>query len=280
MRVGVARSLLTAEATSARSSLRQALREVLDYNFQLGERTLWMASVDWQRSIAKFQRYSRADRLFHIAFCWEWWAVAQYRLYNWAHRRALPGLDRYPSLRRLLFLQQAALLRFCYMTSKIVEGLSGARLAGEAEVGPGLLLMHTGSCGIGVGVRIGANFTMHQDANVMATAREGWTVLGDNVVLYSGARVLGPLNVGDNVRIGANSVVLHDLPSGCLALGAPAKPVGEGEKPQPYPPSALISDLLLTYTEAGSLDEIAPGEYLDRSTGAVITALFGQTPRD
>jgi len=49
--------------------------------------------------------------------------------------------------------------------------------------------------------------------------------VGNNVIIGSGAKVLGPINLGDNVKIGANAVVLKDIPANCTAVGIPAKVV-------------------------------------------------------
>ncbi len=48
-------------------------------------------------------------------------------------------------------------------------------------------------------------------------------VIGDNVEINAGARVLGPIHIGDNVIIGANAVVVKDVPSNCVVAGVPAK---------------------------------------------------------
>ena len=48
-------------------------------------------------------------------------------------------------------------------------------------------------------------------------------VLGDNVSVHAGAKVLGAVAIGDGARIGANAVVLHDVPAGCTAVGVPAR---------------------------------------------------------
>lgn len=53
----------------------------------------------------------------------------------------------------------------------------------------------------------------------------GRPLLGDEVVIGSGAKVLGGVTIGDRVRIGANSVVLDSIPAGALAVGAPARVV-------------------------------------------------------
>lgn len=251
------------------------IKTAIGHNRNLGDKVLWCLGVDWQRTKHKFEDYRPLDKLFHAVLCWEWWAVAQYRFAYWVHKRGFPDLERRCYIIKLMFLQQAVLLRFCYFTGKIIEGLSGARLSGEAEIGPGLLLVHTGSSGIGRGANIGCNFTMHQDANIVAGHDLGYATIGDNVTVYSGARIIGAVHIGDNVRIGANAVVTHDLPSGCLALGSPARPVQAGDHPPPYPASAQMRDFLSTLILSGELEKVGQNRYLDVSTGAIITLDYG-----
>lgn len=249
-------------------------KAILKHNSEVGNKVLWCLGVDWQRHRHKFENFRPLDRLFHALLCWEWWAVVHYRFAYWAQKRALPELGRRLFLRKLLFLQQAALLRFCYLTGKLAEGLSGARIASGAEIGPGLLLMHTGSCGIGNGATIGCNFTMYQDANIVAGHDLDYATIGDNVTAYSGARIIGPVHIGDGVRIGANAVVTHDLPAGCLALGAPARPIQPGEHPASYAASMQVRDLVSTLVESGELEELGDDRYLDPSSGAVIAISY------
>ncbi len=251
------------------------IRAACEHNNDLSERTLWRLDVDWQRAKGKLGALSLPDLLFHISFCWEWWAVAAYRLSYWASHRSLPHLGHARLLRRLLMLQQAALLRFSYLLSKLTEGLSGARLNALADIGPGLLLIHTGSCGIGPGVRIGHTFTLYQDASVMSSGRGNPPVIGDDVILYSGARVIGPVHVGDNVRVGANAVVLHDLPAGCTAIGAPARPVLQGQRPPAYPAWMQLRDLLNTLLPS-DLEQRKPGYYMDKAAGVGFTLIFDE----
>ena len=49
-------------------------------------------------------------------------------------------------------------------------------------------------------------------------------VIGNDVFIGTGAKIIGGVTIGDNVKIGANAVVVKDIPSGCTALGIPAKP--------------------------------------------------------
>jgi serine acetyltransferase len=246
------------------------LRELFGHNSNLSDKVIWCLGLDWQRVKTRFQGYSLPDRIFQTALCWEWWAVVQYRFSYWVHHHAMLIVPGHPILRRLQVIQQIALLRFCYLTGKIVEGLSGARLNPEAEIGPGLVLVHTGSCGIAGRTQIGCNFTMYQDSNVVRGRDDLPATIGDNVTLYSGARVIGPARIGDGVQVGANAVVTRDLPAGCVAVGAPAKPIGDSVSSPSYAASLAVRDLVSTLVLQGRLEEQGEGRYLDRETDEVL----------
>lgn len=68
------------------------------------------------------------------------------------------------------------------------------------------------NCMIGQGVTIGG--------------KSGWyevPVIGDNVIINAGSKIIGPVRIGNNVEIGANSVVVKDVPSNCVVAGIPAR---------------------------------------------------------
>lgn len=106
--------------------------------------------------------------------------------------------------------------------------LFGLEIAVRCEIGPGLYLPHTQGTVIGA-LRIGADATIYH--NVTLGAREvdlgysevGRPVLGDNVIVGAGAKVLGGVTIGSGARIGANAVVLSDVPAGVTAVGVPAR---------------------------------------------------------
>lgn len=92
-----------------------------------------------------------------------------------------------------------------------------------AVIGPGLFVSH-GQGTILSAERIGANLQVHQGVTV------GWDyrgdrrpVIGDDVFIGAGAKVLGAITVGDGARIGANAVVMCDVPAGATAVGIPAR---------------------------------------------------------
>jgi serine O-acetyltransferase len=100
-----------------------------------------------------------------------------------------------------------------------------------AEIGPGLVVRH-GYSTILTAERIGANCFVHHEVTI------GWhdegeraPRVGNNVYVGVGAKILGAITIGDNVRIGANAVVLDDVPDNCTVAGVPARVV---RAPQPH----------------------------------------------
>ena len=104
----------------------------------------------------------------------------------------------------------------------------GIEISVKCVIGPGLFLPHTQGTVIGAW-RIGSNATIFQGVTLGAKeldfsySQGSRPLIGDNVVIGAGAKILGAVTLGNDVRIGANSVVLSDIPEGSLAVGAPAK---------------------------------------------------------
>lgn len=104
----------------------------------------------------------------------------------------------------------------------IWRGVPGLDLSGT-PIGPGLFISH-GQGTILSAERIGANLQVHQGVTI------GWDyrgdrrpIIGDDVFIGAGAKVLGAITVGDGARIGANAVVVCDVPAGATAVGIPAR---------------------------------------------------------
>ncbi len=88
------------------------------------------------------------------------------------------------------------------------------------EIGEGMLFAHFS--GIVLGTRsIGKNCTFYQCTIVGGTHGKGIPIIGDNVVLFAGAKVVGKVTIGNNVVIGANSVVVSDIPDNAVVVGIP-----------------------------------------------------------
>lgn len=88
----------------------------------------------------------------------------------------------------------------------------------------GLTIYHWGFIIINPAVRIGKNFTCEQ--GIVIGSKEDYgpvPIIGDNVTINGGARILGGIKIGNDVIIGANSIVIHDVPSHTIVAGIPAK---------------------------------------------------------
>ncbi len=93
-----------------------------------------------------------------------------------------------------------------------------------AEFGPGFVLIHSDGVVINGSVRGGRNVRIEHQVTIGAERRQS-PVLGDDVFLGAGAKVLGPVVVGDGARVGANAVVVADVPPHSTVVGIPARVV-------------------------------------------------------
>lgn len=112
------------------------------------------------------------------------------------------------------------------MISQRSRKKTGIEIHPGAKIGKGLFIDHGSGVVIGETAEIGDNCTIYQGVTLGGTGKDTGKrhpTLGDNVMVGSGARVLGPFKVGDNSKIAANAVVLNEVPPNCTAVGVPAK---------------------------------------------------------
>lgn len=113
------------------------------------------------------------------------------------------------------------------LISQFSRFLTGIEIHPGAQIGMGTLIDHGSGVVIGETSIIGDRVTIYQGATIGATGNEKefkrHPTLGNDIVVGSGAKILGPVNIGDNCKIGANSVVLKDMPANSTAVGIPAK---------------------------------------------------------
>jgi serine O-acetyltransferase len=114
--------------------------------------------------------------------------------------------------------------------------LTGIEIHPRARIGDGFFIDHGMGVVIGETAQIGDDVTLYQGVTLggtgFATGKRHPTVQ-DNVTIGSGAKLLGPITVGHGAKIGANSVVIHDVPPNATVVGNPGHPVRvEGRRPE------------------------------------------------
>ena len=116
------------------------------------------------------------------------------------------------------------------------RAITGIEIHPAAQVGRGLFIDHGVGVVIGETAEIGENVTLYQGVTLggtgFATGKRHPTVQ-DNVTIGSGAKLLGPITIGHGAKIGANSVVIHDVPPNSTVVGNPGHPVRvDGRRPE------------------------------------------------
>ncbi len=131
-----------------------------------------------------------------------------YRLSHWFHRHHVPLI---PGM-----LWRRTIRRF------------GLDIVPSVSIGPGLYIAHpVGTVVMARG--LGRNVSLITAVTIGMRNNHDFPLIGNNVTISAGARVLGGIVVADGATIGANAVVIHDVPPGATMVGIPAKPVGQSE---------------------------------------------------
>jgi len=120
------------------------------------------------------------------------------------------------------------------LLSQIVRFLTGLEIHPGATIGKGFFVDHGAGVVIGETTEIGRNCVLFHNVTLGGTGKhvgKRHPTIGDNVFIGTGAILLGPIHVGNNVKIGANSfVVMRDVPSDCTVAGTPARIIKRNEQ--------------------------------------------------
>lgn len=109
----------------------------------------------------------------------------------------------------------------------------GVEIGNEVTLGDGVYFIHSLGTVVGGDARIGKRVRFMGNNTVGTASDNGYPTIEDDVELGAGARVLGPVHVGAGAVIGANAVVLKDVPAGCVAVGIPARVLPRAARPNP-----------------------------------------------
>jgi serine O-acetyltransferase len=154
-----------------------------------------------------------ARNAFEVLLCYPGvWSIIWHRLAHWLFKRNLKLLAR--------------------VISQVARFFTGIEIHPGAEIGKRCFIDHGMAVVIGETTEIGDDVTIYQAVTLGGTGKDvgkRHPTIGNNVVISSGAKVLGPFKVGDNSKIGAGSVVLEEVPANCTVVGVPGKIVRRGK---------------------------------------------------
>ena len=158
---------------------------------------------------AVMERDPAARNRFEVFFLYSGFkAVRSHRMANWFYRHNLKFIARW--------------------ISQHSRHKTGIEIHPGATIGKGFFIDHGMGVVIGETTIIGDNCTIYQNVTLGGTGKDTGKrhpTLGNNVLVGSGAKVLGPFTVGDNARIAAGAVVLNEVPANATAVGVPARVV-------------------------------------------------------
>ena len=148
-----------------------------------------------------------------------------------AARTKLEVLLLYQSIHVLIFyriahgLYKIKLFFLARLVSQLGRFFTGIEIHPGAKIGKGLFIDHGMGVVIGETAEIGDNVTIYHGVTLGGTGKDKGKrhpTVGNNVIIGCGAKILGPISIDDGAKIGANSVVLKNVPKGKTAVGIPA----------------------------------------------------------
>lgn len=152
-----------------------------------------------------------------------------------AARSKLEVFLLYPSIHARIahmishFLYNKKLFFLARLISQLARTLTGIEIHPGAILGNEILIDHGMGVIIGETAVVGDRITIYHGTTLGGTGNEKGVkrhpTVGNNVIIGSGAKVLGNINIGSNSKIGANAVVLEDVPEGATVVGVPARVV-------------------------------------------------------
>jgi serine O-acetyltransferase len=106
---------------------------------------------------------------------------------------------------------------------RLIHLLFSCYIPYTVELGKGVNIAH----GLGIVIhqktKVGSNTLIYQNVTLGGRNGKGGPIIGENCIIGAGACILGEINIGNNVKVGANAVVLKDVPDNCTVVGVPAR---------------------------------------------------------
>lgn len=166
---------------------------------------------------AVFERDPAAKNIFEVLACYSGLhAILAYRVAHFLFRLHIPLLPR--------------------VISQVSRFLTGVEIHPGAKIGKSFFIDHGMGVVIGETTEIGDNVTLFQGVTLGGTGKEKGKrhpTIGSNVTVAAGAKLLGGIQIGDNVRVGAGSVIIRSVPPNSTVVGVPGRVVRQEGKVVP-----------------------------------------------
>ncbi len=189
--------------------------------------------------------------------------IAAYKARDPAARSSLeilllyPGIKAVRSHRKAHWCYEHNLLFLARFISQRSRHKTGIEIHPGAKIGRRLVIDHGMGIVIGETAEVGDDCLIYHGVTLGGTGKDKGKrhpTIGNNVLIGTGAKVLGPFKVGDNSRIAANSVVLKEVPPDCTAVGVPARIVRRGAEKVNY--AAEVDQVNMTDPVADALGDV------------------------
>lgn len=152
----------------------------------------------------------------------DWRREAKPLLAWWPSRSLLASIRAYDRVAGSRQPWHVLLRKLAVLRHRFWSVVTGADIALGCQIGGGLLLPHPNGVVIHPDVVIGPNCLIFQQVT-LGSARDGVPRLAGHVDVGAGAKLLGPICIGEHARVGANAVVIRDVPAGATVVGNPAR---------------------------------------------------------
>lgn len=166
----------------------------------------------------------------------------------WFVKRTYPGYKAMIGHRYAHYFYNKGWKNFARMISQHTRKKTGIEIHPAAKIGNGFFIDHGTGTVIGETTEIGENCTIFQGVTLGGTGKDHGKrhpTLENNVMVSAGAKVLGPIKIGEYTKIGAGSVVLKAVPPHCTVVGVPGRIVRQrGEKVEPDMNQSLPDPIL------------------------------------
>lgn len=158
---------------------------------------------------------------------------------DWSRERNIPGryepakyllatIRRYQRLKSRSGIMNRLMLPFTVLMHRFWSAVTGADIPLNSQIAGGFMMPHPNGIVIHPDAEIGPNCLFFQQVTIGNGPRPGTPVIHGHVDIGAGARVLGGVTIGAHAKIGANAVVVHDVPEYATAVGVPARIIRSG----------------------------------------------------